>query len=146
MNLRAVAGPASLAALVAFMLVCPASTQGGERTDSTDIGQLLDQGSDALASGNLKKALELFEKADSLADGRSASALIGAASASNALGNFDQQEEFARRLIDISHVPMEKATGYYLLGISLSNRKRPSLDEAAAAFESALSFGRRPSQ
>ena len=139
-------------ALVYGLLFVTSGAWGQAATESTaqpEVAKLLEDGQLALRNGRFEKAIKAFTKADKLAEGGSARARIGVATANVQLARFDEAVEQAEKALAVATDPPEQAMAHNLLGTALWGAYNASpyeptddpeslLERAEGAFSQAL--------
>lgn len=139
-------------ALVFGLLFVSSGALGQTATESTaqpEVAKLLEDGQQALRNGRFEKAIRAFTKADKLAGGGSARALMGVATANLQLTRFDKAIDQAERALSVATEPPEQAMAHNLVGTALWGAYNASpyeqkddpdslLERAEAAFSQAL--------
>lgn len=117
--------------------------------NQADVAKCLEDGQTALRSGRFEKAIKAFTKADKLAGGGSARALMGVAAANLQLARFDEAVDRAEKALSVATDPPEQAMALNLVGTALWGAYNASpyeqtddpdalLERAEAAFSEAL--------
>ena len=117
--------------------------------NQADVAKCLEDGQAALRSGRFEKAIKAFKKADRLAGGGSARALMGVAAANLRLAHFEEAADGAERALSVATDPPERAMALNLMGTALWGAYNASpyeqtddpddlLERAEAAFSEAL--------
>jgi len=132
--------PAWALLLAAAILAAAAPAAAGEG-DEAAIREQLVRGFELLQEHRGDEAIRLFKKADRLAGGGSAEALVGLATAYNQVGAYASGEKTAVRACDLATDPRLKGQAISALAVAVYYRAgddRARLEEAVALFRSVL--------
>ena len=102
-----------------------------EAPNQAEVAKLLEDGQQALRGGRFEKAMKAFTRADKLAGGGSASALIGVATVHLQMAQFDEAAQEAEKALSVATDPPEQAMAHNLVGTALLGTYNRSPYEAA---------------